>query len=99
GSGWGRVMFRRTALIRNGDVVATADSRPKGGHFVAAFDQTVRVDAPGWYALRVPPCAVPKPAADVPRSELGGPLFAHTSAVQVEVGGRKAFDPAVARGL
>lgn len=99
GSAVGRVDFRRIELIRNGEVVATADSSPKGGHFVAAFDRTVKVDAPGWYALRVPPFAVPKPAADVPRSELGGPLFAHTSAVHVEIGGRNAFDPAVARGL
>jgi hypothetical protein len=99
GSAVGRVDFRRIELVRNGEVVEKADSKPKAGHFVASFDRTVQVDGPGWYALRIPPFAVPKPAADVPRSELGGPLFAHTSAVHVEVGGRKAFDPATARAL
>jgi hypothetical protein len=99
GSAVGRVDFRRIELVRNGEVIARADSSPKAGHFVASFDQTVKVEAPGWVALRIPPFAVPKPEADVPRSELGGPLFAHTSPVYVEVGGRKVFDPAVARGL
>jgi len=99
GSAVGRVDFRRIELVRNGEVVAKVDSKPKAGHFVASFDQTIQVDGPAWVALRIPPFAVPKPAADVPRSELGGPLFAHTSAVHVEVGGRKVFDPATARAL
>ena len=97
GSAVGRVDFRRIELVRNGEVVVKVESKPKAGHFTAAFDQTVKVDAPGWYALRIPPAGV-KPAADVPRSELGGPL-SPTGPVYVEVGGRKVFDAAVAKSL
>ena len=85
-------------LIRNGEVVSKVESRRNGGHHTASLELGVKVDAPGWYALRIPPAGA-KPAADLPRSEMGGPLFAHTSPVYVEMGGRKVFDPAVARGL
>jgi hypothetical protein len=98
GSAVGRVDFRRIELIRNGEVVWKSESRSKDGHFTASFDVTVKVDAPCWYALRIPPAGV-QPGPDVPRSELGGPLFAHTSAVSLEVAGRKVFDAAVARSL
>jgi len=98
GSAVGRVDFGRLELIRNGDVVAKFESKPKGGHFTASFDQSVRIDGPCWLALRIPP-APAKPGPEFPRTELGGPLFAHTSPVYVELGGRKVFDAAVAKGL
>jgi hypothetical protein len=98
GSAVGRVDFGRIELIRNGDVLARFESKAKGGHFTASFDQSVRMEGPCWLALRIPP-APAKPGPDVPRSELGGPLFAHTSPVYVELGGRKHVDAAVAKGL
>jgi hypothetical protein len=97
---FGRVDFRRLEVLRNGEVVAEAPSRRREGHFEASLDAPVRVDGPCWLALRIPPPPTKEePAADVPRSELGGPLFAHTSAVYVEIGGRGVFQEKVARGL
>jgi len=94
----GRVDFGRLQLVRNGDVVAGESSRPVGGHFEAALETTLPVDGPCWLALRVPPLAL-DPTGGFIRSELGGPIFAHTSAVHVDVAGRKVFLEEVARGL
>jgi hypothetical protein len=96
----GRVDFRRLELVRNGEVVATAPSRRREGHVEASIETAVKVDGPCWLALRIPPPPTKEnPAADVPRSELGGPLFAHTSAVTVEIGGRGVFQAEAAKGL
>ena len=98
----GRVDFKRLELVRNGEVVARASSRPQDGHYAATIETVVKVDGPCWLALRLPPPPTReegKPAAGFPRSELGGPLFAHTSPVYVEVGGKKIFNEDVARGL
>jgi hypothetical protein len=96
----GRVDFRRLELVRNGEPVALAESRRREGHFEASVEVVVKVDGPCWLALRIPPPPTKEsPAVDVPRSELGGPLFAHTSPVYVEVGGRAVFQEESARGL
>jgi hypothetical protein len=94
----GRVDFGRLQLVRNGEVVATEATRPAAGHFEAAIETTLPVDGPCWLALRVPPLAL-DPTGGFIRSEVGGPIFAHTSAVHVEVAGRKVFIEEVARGL
>ncbi len=94
----GRVDFGRLQLVRNGDVVATEATRPVGGHAEATIETTLPVDGPCWLALRVPPLALDATGGFI-RSELGGPIFAHTSAVHVEVAGRKVFLEEVARGL
>jgi hypothetical protein len=100
GSAVGRVDFRRLELVRNGEVLSKIDSRRQNGHFAASFETSVMIDAPCWLALRIPPPPTKEaPEADVTRSELGGPLFAHTSPVYVEMGGKKAFHEDVAKGL
>jgi len=96
----GRVDFRRLELVRNGDVVATAASRADGGTFAATLSVELEIPGPAWVALRVPPPPVKgEPARDHPSSELGGALFAHTSPVYIEVGGRGVFQEEVVRGL
>jgi hypothetical protein len=96
----GRVDFRLLEVVRNGEVIGTASSKPREGHFEASIDAEFRLDGPCWLALRIPPPPTKEqPAADVPRSELGGPLFAHTSPVYVEIGGRAVFQEGVAKGL
>jgi hypothetical protein len=101
GGAVGRVDFRRLELVRNGEVVGTAASRRREGHFAASIETVVKVDGPCWLALRLPPPPLKEAAAtaDVPRTELGGPLFAHTSPVYVEVAGRGVFREEVAKGL
>jgi hypothetical protein len=100
GGALGRVDFRRLEVVRNGEVVATAPSRRQEGHFEASIETTLKVDGPCWLALRIPPPPTKElPAAEVLRNELGGPLFAHTSAVQVDVGGRSVFQAEAAAGL
>ncbi len=100
GHGVGRVDFRRLELVRNGEVVGSAESRREEGHFRATLEAEVEIDGPCWLALRIPPPPVKEqPQADAPKTELGGPLFAHTSAIHVEVAGKKRFDEATAREL
>lgn len=96
----GRVDFKRAELVHNGRVVATATTRPVGGHFVAEIKKTIRVSGPGWFALRIPPPIVdgkPNPAS--PLNEYGRRLYGHTSPVYVEVGGRNGFNRNVAAAL
>ncbi len=98
----GRVDFQRLELVRNGVVEKTAPSRRDGGHFVAELDEPLRLDAPAWLALRTPPPPVktdPEFQQPVPKNELGCDLFGHTSAVYVQIAGRKPFDVETAKGL
>jgi hypothetical protein len=53
------------------------------------------VDAPCWLTLRTPPPPVasdPTLQESVPQNEYGGPLFAHTSPIYVQLAGRGVFD-------
>lgn len=86
-----RADFRQLELIHNGRVVHTAASKPAAGHFAADLDFRLKASEPGWLALRVP--------KEAGKSELGKPLFAHTSPIYVNVGGRGVFHRAVAQGL
>lgn len=98
----GRVDFKRIELVQNGNVVATADSRPVGGHFEAEFRGPLPVAKPGWLALRTPPPSVkedPELQRPSPLNEFGKELFSHTSAVYVTVDGKSVFDPGTARAL
>lgn len=95
----GRVDFKYLELVHNGLTFGIVESRPVEGHFEASIDRDLPGD-PGWWALRTPPPPVkPTPLIDAPRSELGGFLFAHTSAVHVETGGRSLFKRDAAEGL
>ena len=87
----GRANFRALEVVVNGAVAARSESLALGNHFAAGIESGVAVDGPAWIALRVAP-------GDA-QSEFGKPLFAHTSAVVVELAGERRFDSAVAREL
>jgi hypothetical protein len=102
GRALGRLDFQRIELIRSGEVVKTADSRPHGGHFAAEIDMDLPVDKPCWLALRTPPPSVPKEAEfqrKTPLNEYGRELFGHTSAIYVNLAGRGVFQVAAAQSL
>jgi hypothetical protein len=91
GQAIGRNDFRQIELIHSGRVINSINSRQTDGHFVAALNYSLRVDGPGWLALRIPPSAG--------QNEFGKPLFAHTSPIHVTVNGQRLFRPDVATGL
>ncbi|MFP6770534.1 MAG: CehA/McbA family metallohydrolase [Planctomycetaceae bacterium] len=98
----GRKDFRQIELMQNGGVIAHAATRPVAGHFEATIETTLDVATPGWLALRTPPPSVsgdPKRSRKTPLNLLGRELFAHSSPIYVEIGGRAIFDPTVAREL
>ena len=87
---------------QGGDVLRAEKSHKVGGHFEANFEADLDIRTPGWLALRTPPPPVkddPALSQPVPRNEFGRDLFAHTSAITVEVAGQKRFMPGVAREL
>jgi hypothetical protein len=86
----GRADFQKMELVYNGRQVAAGRSRAVGGHYEASLKTAIRIDQPGWLAVRVTSDA---------KNELGAPLFGHTSAVYFELAGKRIFDPAVAGKL
>jgi len=98
----GRVDFGLIELVRNGVVISTSPTRGQGGHFTADMRVEVDIDEPCWLALRIPPVSSEEYCdgeAALPMSEFGWPLFAHTSAVFVDIDGRRVHDEASVRGL
>jgi len=100
----GRLDFKRIELIRNGEVVASAPSRPEGKHFVADLRVALPVAGPVWLALRTPSpfrggeqrdTRVP----EVPLNEFGREVFSHTSPIYVRFRGREVMDSATAMSL
>ncbi len=87
----GRVNFGALELVVGGRVVARSESLDRGDHFEAGVTHRVAVDEPVWIAARIAP-------GDA-ESEFGKPLFAHTSAVVVEVAGARPFRSDVAREI
>ena len=83
GRGIGRSDFSGLELIHNGRVLTTAKSQPSQGHFTAELESDVPIDAPGWYALRIPLAQS--------TNELEQKLFAHTSPIYVDFAGRRVF--------
>jgi hypothetical protein len=79
----GRVDFGQLEMIYNGQVVDHAVAKKEGGYYHADKHFRVEITESGWVALRI------KPDANV--NELGRPLFAHTSPIYIEVGGKKIF--------
>ncbi len=94
----GRVDFHSVELVCNGTVIATAPSRLEAGHFAADLRHTFPTSEPGWLALRVPSRSGPVTGAE-PRNECGEVLFAHSSPVNLENGGKLREDAAAARSL
>jgi hypothetical protein len=98
----GRLDFKRIELVQNGRVVRSVASRKEGQHFVAQLDVRLPIDAPAWLALRTPAPPVKDDAElqeAVAQNELGGPLFAHSSPIYVNLVGSGVFDAATAQGL
>lgn len=85
-----REPFFAIELVRDGELVASAVSSVEGGHHVAVIDTVVTVERSGWFALRV---------RGGTRTVFSTPLFGHTSAIHVEVGGAPVFVPEAARML
>lgn len=95
----GRTDFVRAELVLNGQIVATAGTRPVGGHYLAEIKASIPIDQPGWVALRIPPPDLSRTGSVTPSNEFGRALYGHTSPVYLEVGGKSAFDPKVAQKL
>ncbi len=85
----GRHDFKQLQLVHNGKVIRSQASEGKG-RFQGRLSAEVRVDEPGWFAVRID---------SQTRNELDRPLFAHSSPVYVDVSGRRIFDVEAARGL
>jgi hypothetical protein len=90
GKATGRRDFQSIELVQNGQVLTDAPSRRIDGHFEAEFKTSVSVDEPGWVAMRV---------RSDHTSELGEPLFGHTSAVYIELAGESIFKRRAAAAL
>jgi hypothetical protein len=91
GRGMGRLDFGGLELVYNGKVVHRVRAEAEGGYFFADLRYGLEIDEPGWFALRIP--------ANVGMTELGQPLFAHTSPIYVEQSGRRIFRKDVAQDL
>jgi hypothetical protein len=87
----GRGNFSRVELVHNGVVVHSVPAQALAGHFVADLKYRLRVNEPGWLALRI--------AQDAPANEFGKPLFGHTSPIYLEVAGRSIFRRDVAQAM
>ena len=86
GRGIGRNNFSGLELVHNGRVIHSGPSRAEEGHYRAEIEYTVRMEKPGWLALRIPGSGT---------NEFGRALFAHTSPVIVELNGKRIYRPEV----
>src|SRR5262249_13234723 len=86
----GRHDFQRLQLIHNGKVIDTAAAKKQGDGYAALLTREVVLDGAGWFAVRIDTQT---------KNELGRVLYAHSSPVYVEFGGKRIFDPEAARGL
>jgi hypothetical protein len=91
GRALGRGSFQRLELVHNGEVVHTVGAKRVGDHHEASLDFKLKVAEPGWIALRIP--------TDAAKNEFDKLLFAHTSAIYLDVAGKHIFRAEVARGL
>ncbi len=80
----GRLAFEKLQLIQNGKVVFEIKPQPNDGYFEARLERSIRIDEPSWLALRVSTQA---------SNEFGRQLFAHTSPIYINVGGRAIRQP------
>ncbi|HJN12459.1 MAG TPA: CehA/McbA family metallohydrolase [Pirellulaceae bacterium] len=91
GRGIGRQNFGALELVYNGKVVHRVPATQEGGYYFADMRHGLEVGEPGWFALRIP--------SGVGKTELDGDLFAHTSPIYVNVGGKSIFRKDVAQEL
>lgn len=101
----GRINFGHIELIRNGEVIGSADSMKDDGFFTASIEINSKADRTSWFALRVAN-PIQQTGANAPargtgagKNELGEPLFAHTSPIYVRVDDEPQFDLETARQL
>ncbi|MEO8497045.1 MAG: CehA/McbA family metallohydrolase [Planctomycetota bacterium] len=92
GKAMGRVDFGQIEMIYNGKVVDQVVAKKEGGYYHTDKHFRVEVKESGWVALRIKP-------DDASVNELGRPLFAHTSPIYLEVGGKTIFRKEVAEQL
>jgi hypothetical protein len=90
--GIGRHAFRDIEVIYNGSRGYNKVAHQEGEHFVVEFDDTLELNESGWLALRISD-------RNQIKHELDRPLFAHTSPIYVEIGGKKRFHRPTAEKL
>jgi hypothetical protein len=98
----GRIDFGRAELVRNGVVIAKADTKKIGGHYEATIQLNEPIARLAWLCLRTPPPPVPDDpelSESVAKNEFDQWIFAHTSAIHVELSGERYFDLNVAKEL
>jgi hypothetical protein len=86
----GRHDLQKLQLVQNGKVVQTETGKLKDGIYTAKLQREVRLDEPAWFAARI---------ESTTKNELDGQLYAHTSPVYVDLGGKRVFDVDVGRVL
>jgi hypothetical protein len=86
----GRHDFQKLQLVHNGKVVHAEPAAAKDGRYTASFVREMKVDSPGWLAVRIESRS---------RNELDRVLFAHSSPVWIDLNGRRIFDVESARAL
>ena len=89
--GIGRVDFGSVELIRNGEVITSADTRPEADHHEATLNESVLLNEPCWLAVRTP--------LKGSMNEFGRPIYAHTSPIYVDFQNRRPFRPEIALNL
>lgn len=91
GRGMGRLDFGGLELVYNGKVAHRVPATREGSYYAADLRHGLEIREPGWVALRIP--------LETQQSELGRPLFAHTSPIYVEVAGQSIFRKRVAEEM
>jgi hypothetical protein len=86
----GRHDFGTLELVQNGKVVATAKAERKGNGYEARLTHTAALETSAWFAARID---------TKNRNEFQQQLFAHTSPVYADVGGKRVFHVASAEAL
>jgi hypothetical protein len=89
-SATGRHDFQKLQLVENGNVIQSEPAKSMNGGFTARLTRDVRVEEPAWFAARIDSTA---------KNELGQQLFAHTSPIYIDFGGKRVFDIDAARAL
>lgn len=99
GRGQGRIDFAQLQLIQNGRVIRAAETKRADGHYTAELALEVDVAEPCWFALRTPAPSHETSKQTTPLNEYGGEIFAHTSAVFVDLADKRIFHIAAAKEL
>lgn len=80
GKGIGRHNFKSLELVYNGEVVHAVSSNVSQNHYEAELDLVLKINEPGWLALRI---------NSIEQNEFGQDIFAHTSPIYIEIDGNR----------